>query len=199
MAKIGIVHSMEPSPSSPDGTQPGIQYDARPDTQSDAQSDAQSSGGWLFPVLLAVLLLGLIAFGKWTPNPAPRQQAGPAADWSPSPQPTGETVRLTIDFGNGASKKFAALPWQAGMTVADLLVAAREFRPGVEFVQVGAGEGGFLQSLDGLSNEGASGRNWLYQVDGQHAHRSFCLETIKTGRHILWKFTAELYNDGAGE
>ena len=183
---------MKPSPSSPDGTQPGIQHDGR----SDAHPDTQSSGGWIFPVLLAVLLLGLVAFGKWAPNPTPRQRAGPTADWAPSPQPTGETVRLTIDFGNGARKEFTALPWQVGMTVADLLVAAREFRPGIEFVQVGDGEGGFLRSLDGLSNEGASGRNWLYQVDEQHAHRSFCLEKIEPERHILWKFTAELYNDG---
>ena len=178
---------METTPASPDGT------------QSASQPTGSSTGGWLLPVLLAGLLLGLIAVGKWAPKPVPRQLPGRSADWTPSPQPTGETVSLTIDFGNGATKEFAALPWRVEMTVADLLVAAREFQPGIVFEQVGTGEGGFLRSLDGLANEGAEGRNWLYQVGGQHAHRSFCLETIEPGKHILWKFTAELYNDEASE
>ncbi len=121
------------------------------------------------------------------------------ADWTLSPQPTGETVSLTINFGNGVKKEFEALPYRIEMTVVDLLAAARDFRPGITFTQVGTGESGFLRSLDGLANQGAEGRNWLYQVDGQHAHASFCLEKVGPGGHILWKFTDELYNDGDGE
>jgi hypothetical protein len=139
--------------------------------------------------------LGLVTVAKWTPNqPAPHQPAPSAADWQPSPQPTGETVSLTIDFGNGASKEFAALPWRPEMTVADLLEAARQFRPGLGFKQIGEGASGFLSALDGLANQGAGGRNWIYQVDGRHAHVSFCLEKIEPGMHILWTFTDELYN-----
>lgn len=168
---------MKPTHSSTDGTQ------------------KRGGSSWLFPILLAILLLGLIMFGKRVPDQAPHQPAGPTAAWTPSPQPVGETVSLTIDFGNGAKKEFATLHWQAEMTVADLLVAARNFRPGIQFTQIGTGESGFLSSLDGLVNEGAGGRNWLYQVDGQHAHVSFCLEKIDSGGHVLWSFTDELYND----
>ena len=174
---------MEPKPSSTDGT----------------QTASPNYGAWIFPVLLAILLLGLILAGRWAPDHTLRQQAGPIPAWMPTPQPVGETVRLSIDFGNGAQKEFAALPWTADMTVADLLLAAREFRPSLQFAQIGTGESGFLSSLDGLANEGAGGRNWLYRVDNQHAHVSFCLEKIEPGMHILWKFTTELYNDGAGE
>ena len=175
-----MLHSMEPKPSSPDGTQ---------------TSPQPTGGGWIFPLLLAALLLGLVAVGKQIPKPTPPSQTRSSADWTLSPKPTGETVSLTIDFGNGAQKEFSALPYRAEMTVADLLAAARDFRPGITFTQVGTGESGFLRSLDGLTNQGAEGRNWLYQVDGKHAHASFCLEKLEPGRHILWKFTDELYND----
>jgi len=106
----------------------------------------------------------------------------------------GETVVLSIDFGNGAKKEFAALPWQADMTVADLLEAAQNFQPSIQFTQIGTGERGFLNALDGLANEGAGGRNWLYQVDGQHAHVSFCLEKLEPGGHVLWVYADRLYN-----
>lgn len=158
------------------------------------QQASGGNGGWIFPAFLAVVLLLVFGFTCWVPVQIPARPPGPMADWAPSPQPTGETVELTIDFGNGAKKEFAALPWQSGMTVAGLLEAAREYRPGIDFTQVGAGEGGFLSSLDGLANEGADGRNWLYQVDARHAHVSFCLEKLKPGMHVLWMFTDEIYN-----
>jgi len=161
----------------------------------ETQQASNSNGGWLFPLFLAGILLLLFGFSRWLPGPMPPQQAGLAAHWTPSPLPKHKTVGLTIDFGNGAKKEYAALPWHEKMTVADLLVAAQKFRPGIQFLQVGRGEQGFLSSLGGLANEGAGGRNWLYQVDGRHAHVSFCLEKLVPGMHVLWSFTDERYND----
>jgi len=174
---------MEPQQSSPD------------EPSNETPPHRNKSESWAFPVLLMVLLLALVGLAKWAENlQAPPAPSVAAATWTPAPQPTGQTVRLTIDFGNGAKKEFAALPWQSDMTVADLLVAARQFRPNITFMQLGEGERGFLSSLDGLSNEGAGGRNWLYRVNGKHAHASFCVEKIEPGAHILWTFTDELYN-----
>ncbi len=171
---------METKQSSTDGTEHGT-------------LPAGSGGGtWLFPAFLAIVLLILLAITRWAPDPTPG--AGSPSAWIPSPKPLGQTVSLSIDFGNGATKEFAALPWRAEMTVAELLEVARDYRPGIEFTQIGAGTSGFLGSLDRLANEGAGGRNWIYQVDGQHAHTSFCLEKLVPGRHVLWTFTDERYN-----
>ena len=169
---------METKQSGTDGTQP----------------TPRCSGGWLFPALLAIGLLGLLLITRWTPSQPPLRLTVSPDTWVPTPQPTGETVSLTLDFGNGAKKEFAALPWQGEMTVADLLEQARKFRPGIEFTQVGQGESGFLTALDGLANEGGEGRNWIYRVDGRHANVSFCLEKIEPGTHVLWTFTDEQYN-----
>ena len=166
----------------------------------DGNSGGQKShGGWVFPALLATVLLiaAAIAFGNRQPG---TQGAAPGTigSWTPSERPQGSTAALVIDFGNGARKQFAALPWQAGMTVAQVMEQARKFRPGVEFTQVGEGASGLLTAIDGLKNEGSGGRNWRYRVrdqDGDHfGEVSFCLEPIEPGMSVLWEFAAGDYN-----
>ncbi len=167
--------------------------DATP--QKERAPQTGRGGGWLFAVLLLALLLVLAGFAKWRTNPPAVAPPHFKVGWSPTPLPQGKSVSLTIDFGNGASKEYAALPWQEQMTVAEALTVARDFRPGIHFTQVGEGESGFLSSLDGLANEGAEGRNWLYQVDDQHAHVSYCVRKIEPGAHVLWTFTDQQYNE----
>jgi hypothetical protein len=167
---------MEPRQSSTDGTQP-------------------SGSGWLFPLFLTLVLVAMWGIARQIPQQQPARPTEPATAETWMPAPEGETVGLTIDFGNGVQKRFTALPWQPEMTVADLLSAARQFPPGIRFTQQGEGERGLLVALEGLANEGVAGRNWIYQVDGQHAHSSFCLEKIEPGMHILWTFTDQQYNE----
>jgi hypothetical protein len=165
----------------------------------------ESTGGWMFPALLAVVLLAAVllaaAIGLLNRQAAgPRGGAGVVGDWVPSAEPEGETVSLEIDFGNGARKQFAALPWRAGLTAADLMQEARDFRPGIDYTQVGTGASGLLTSLDGLKNKGASGRNWVYRIvdldgDKRYGEVSFCLQPLEPGMGILWEFATGGYND----
>jgi len=164
----------------------------------EADRKRSSARGWAFPALLAVvvLIVGLVGTRDWQGHSAPttdpsRGGPGLAAAWTPSAPAQGETVSLEIDFGNGAQKRFAALPWQPEMTVAGLLQEARQFRPGIQFRQRGEGAGGFLTGLDGLPNEGAGGKNWKFEVDGEHGRTSFCLQTLLPGAHVLWKFASD--------
>lgn len=150
-----------------------------------------ATGGWIFPALLAaVLVVSAVIALKGRPPGAPAPQ-GPHDTVTPSIPPQGETAALEIDFGNGVRKEFAALAWREGMTVADLLTVASEFRPGVNFTVEGSGGGGFLTSLDGVKNQGGSGRNWRYQVDGRHGEVSFSLQPLTPGARVLWEFTDE--------
>ena len=148
---------------------------------------------WVFPLLLLLVLGALLMVNRWqlTETVSEPPTGTEFASWTPSSLPTGETVRLEIDFGNGAARHFDALPWRAGMTVADVLAAAREFRPGIAFTQIGAGPSGLLIALDGLKNEGNDGRNWLYEVAGLPATESFCLQPVAPGELVRWRFTSE--------
>ncbi|MCH7751799.1 MAG: hypothetical protein IH898_06550 [Planctomycetes bacterium] len=149
----------------------------------------QSHGGWVFPALLAMVLLVSVGIVLGNRQPGP-QSASPetTANWTLSDEPQGSTVALEIDFGNGAKKQFAALPWRTGMTVADLMGQASKFRPGIEFDQHGEGASGLLTAIDGLKNEGSGGRNWRYRVDDRYGEVSFCLQPIEPGMRVLWEF-----------
>ncbi len=120
-------------------------------------------------------------------GPHASQAANADEDWTPTPVPEGETVSLAIDFGNGARRELT-LPWTKNMTIGDLMQAARDFRPAVAFTQKGDGKMAFLTSLEGVRNEGAQGRYWLYSVDGQRGEVSFAVQPLQPGAAVLWEF-----------
>ncbi len=152
--------------------------------------EKKSRGGWAFPALLFVVLVVAAWLGRQESESKATQERGEPATtaWTPSPQAVGETVGLTIDFGNGATKQFAALPWRKGLTIEHLMQLAADYRPGITFSQQGQGEKGLLASIEGLKNQGAGGRNWLYRVNGKHGKMSFCISPLEPGDQVLWGF-----------
>jgi len=90
-------------------------------------------GGWWFPLLLLGIVVGMACLGLMGQDNRPSEAA--VLPGSPAPMPTGKTVRLQVDFGNGATKDFAALAWHEGMTIADLMEQARRFRPQMQYRQ----------------------------------------------------------------
>jgi hypothetical protein len=173
---------MESSVPSPERQSPGSASDAPPESRSLP---------WV--LLLAAVIVGALLAGLrqrsadsgGEPSAKGVEASGPIR---PSPQPTGETASLAIDFGNGVRKEFAALAYRHGMTVGDLMREGRKFRPGLQFTQRGSGAMGFVESLENVANEGGGGRNWLYSVNGQGATRSFDVETLEPGAAVLWEF-----------
>lgn len=145
-------------------------------------------------VLVGALLAALRNRSGGTSAADERAQGSAAAAvapeaWTPSPRPTGETVSLTIDFGNGARREFAALPYKQGMTLGELITQAREFRPPINFTTQGEGDMAFLTSLEGVANEtGASGRYWVYSVDDRRGEVSFAVQSLAAKSEVLWEF-----------
>jgi hypothetical protein len=160
----------------------------------DVRTGGTHSASWKFPLLLLLVLLGIFFWKRGEPVEPQVTSSAAIVPWTPSPRPTGEVVRLEIDFGNGARRVFDAVPYEAEMTVADVLAQAREFRPGITFTHIGAGKGGFLTELEGLKNEGASGRNWRYEVAGTPGTMSFCLQKVAAGDLVRWSFAGENEN-----
>jgi hypothetical protein len=74
------------------------------------------------------------------------------------------------------------------MTVADVMQAARDFRPGVRFSQQGEGDMALLTSLDGVTNDAAIGRFWLYDVDGKPGDVSFAIQKVSPGQPVQWTY-----------
>ncbi len=149
-------------------------------------------GGWIFPALLLVVLAVVFGAGQFGPGDTHLTGTTEATtQWLPTEVPQGKCVGLTIDFGNGVKKQFDALPWRQGMTVELLMQEASRWQPGIFYSQLGEGETGFIESIDGLKNQGFSGRNWKYEVNGKYAETSFCLHPLEPGDRLLWKFAGE--------
>jgi hypothetical protein len=98
-------------------------------------------------------------------------------------------VELVIDYGDGAQKRFTRIPHQDGITALAVLRFAAKHPRGVTLASTGSGSAALVTGIDDLSNEaGASGKNWLYRINGKLADKSCDAYVLSPGDVILWKF-----------
>lgn len=97
-------------------------------------------------------------------------------------------VQLTIDYGDGAQKRFTAVPWKEKMTVLEALQFAKAHPHGVKFESRGKGKITFLTQIDDVKNQAGGGRNWIFYVNDKRAEASFAVTTVPKAGAILWRF-----------
>lgn len=150
---------------------------------STEQSCGRCRPCWLLPLLLGLVFILIVVFRgneqQDLPN-KPQLPANPPATASN----TAEGVHLVIDFGDGPRREFASIPWRSGITVADLLRG----NPDLTVLQKGTGAAAFLTTINGVENQGADGKNWLYEVNGKVGDRSFAIYELRGGDRVLWTF-----------
>jgi hypothetical protein len=167
---------------------------------ADRKSDAKSSSfaadapslrnrRWRLPMMLALLLLVMLLVRSTALQQNSSNHGGSAADNSIA-APTGKTVALAIEFADG-TLQHDYLPWREGMTVENLLAAASHLPKAIQFAQQGSGESALLTEINGAVNEGGTGRNWTYSVNGQQADRSFAIYQLHPDDHVLWTFSTK--------
>ncbi len=76
------------------------------------------------------------------------------------------------------------------MTVADLMAAARQFRPAIRFAQQGSGAQAFLTSLEGVGADPAGVRYWQYRVNDAPANDSFGIHAVNEGDRVEWRYAS---------
>jgi len=118
-----------------------------------------------------------------------------AAGWAvcPAAGSAEETVRLIVDYGDGAAKTIANLPWAKGNTVFDVMKEATSRPHGISFSYTGAGSDAVLTKIDDVQNEGggAEKKNWRYLVNGNYSDRSFASFELQAQDLVVWRFTTE--------
>lgn len=107
----------------------------------------------------------------------PDAQAAPAVD----------TVKLVIDYGDGAELHFPALAWREGITAFDVLTLSQKHPHGVKFRHRGTGAHAKVEQIGDLTNQG-DGKNWIFSVNGKQGEVSSGIHTLKRGDTVLWKF-----------
>jgi len=107
------------------------------------------------------------------------------------PIPTGPvvgTVELTIDYGAaGKSRLTTAVPCSADSTVLSILERAQNIGD-LKYTSSGTGERAFVQSIDGIDNEGAGGSNWIYSVDGETGKIGAGVARVAPQQAVAWSF-----------
>ncbi len=118
-----------------------------------------------------------------------------ATAWATRPVAGGseDTVRLIVDYGDGASKTVANLPWAKGNTILDAMKAATTRPHGISFSYTGSGDSAVLTKIDDVQNQGggAGKRNWQYWANGTYGDRSFAVFEPQAQDTIVWRFTTE--------
>jgi hypothetical protein len=149
----------------------------------------------VFLIALIWAALSLCAGGcreKLSTPPIRQDKAVQGATDGPSASAAalGQVVQLVIDYGDGAQKRFSAIPWRDGMTVLDVLHSAQQSPHGITLTVRGSGEAALLTKLDDQANEesAAGARNWLFYINDHLADKSLGAATVKSGDTILWKF-----------
>jgi hypothetical protein len=103
-------------------------------------------------------------------------------------EPQAQTVKLTIDYGDGVQKTFLNLEWKEKLTVFGALQAAEKHPRGIKVEHSGSGETTFIKAIDDAANEGQGGRNWRYSVNDEGGRTSAGIAELKPGDRILWRF-----------
>lgn len=105
-------------------------------------------------------------------------------------QEPADTVRLTIDYGDGVQKVFTALPWKADLTVLGALEAAARHPRGIKFTHRGSRAEAFVTAIDDVANEGR-GKNWTYLVNDKRATTSAGVCKLAAGDTIVWRYGSQ--------
>jgi hypothetical protein len=106
------------------------------------------------------------------------------------------TVRLVVDYGDGVETHYKAIAWREGLTVLDVLSAAKKHARPLTYSQRGSGRGALITQIGDLANEGggAADKNWMYTINGKAPEIGAGEQTVQPKDVILWKFQVYEYN-----
>jgi hypothetical protein len=158
-------------------------FEFRYDKLANRDSNSACCSWWRLPLLLGLVLLAILLSQGDGIRQAVFKPGSTASTDRGQAQPL-QIVLLTINFGDGRPLLNESSDWHEAMTVGDLL----NTEPRISFVTQGTGAAAFLTQLNGVTNEGTGGRNWVYSVNGKRADRSFAVYELRPNDHVLWTF-----------
>lgn len=120
-------------------------------------------------------------------NPAAEQQNATLEEPKVT-APAKTTVALTIDFADGAQKRYPSVPWKKGMTVLDSLQWASKHPHGIELKSRGKGALAMVLQIDDLKNGGGNGKNWIFYSNEKQGKKSCGAVVVQQGAEILWRY-----------
>jgi hypothetical protein len=98
-------------------------------------------------------------------------------------------ANLVIDFGGGRILNSNPVSMPTGASVFDLLkIAAADKNLKLEYKDYGGDLGVFVESIDQVANDPASGIYWQYWVNNEFAKIGASSYKLKGGETVAWKY-----------
>ena len=97
------------------------------------------------------------------------------------------TVTLEVEYGSEKRMKSIPVVCSPDSTVLLSLERAQNLKK-LKFESRGSGETAFISEIDGVKNEGASGKNWIYRVNDKLGDKSAGVFEVNPGDTISWSF-----------
>lgn len=148
-----------------------------------------ASGRWLVVLLLGAIL-GAMLFVRSPPSSPPEEEIElhiEVMEMIPN-APQGVTLAMEIAGERDLDAPELGFSPSESLTLLDAMRSLARRHQGWKFEYAGRGEKAMLTQLAGKENEGAGGRNWIYQVNGEWAKQSFGAYYPLPGDRVLWKF-----------
>ncbi len=98
------------------------------------------------------------------------------------------TVILEVIGGSSAPKSIDVV-CSPDSTVLMTLERAQQMGE-LKYESIGSGETTFVKAIDGITNEGSDGKNWIYRVNGKLGDKSAGIYTVAPGDRISWSWGA---------
>ena len=135
------------------------------------------------------MLAGLLVLGC---QPADQHTEGDSnaaatAEVESAQTDSNQTAKIVIRLGSDSGPLEIESPVTDEMTVLDLMNQARQ-DGSLAFEYRGSGATVFVQSIQGLANQGAGGHNWIYRVNGQLGDRSIGIARVVAGDQVTWDY-----------
>ena len=112
----------------------------------------------------------------------------------------GDSVAVQIPALADRAAVQEQIPAEAGHTQSVLAYMQAMQKKGlVEFTSSGEGDMVLIESLQGLKNQGATGKNWLYAVDGKLANRGVATMTVAGGQRVQWCYVTYAERESCGK
>lgn len=113
--------------------------------------------------------------------------SGPKIKTSDDPKREIGTVDLVVDFGEEKEPVEVSAVCSEDSTVLSVLERAHNMKK-LDLKFRGKGETAFVESIDGIGNQGAGGKNWIYRVNGKMGDKSAGLFEVDPGDKVSWNY-----------
>jgi hypothetical protein len=104
------------------------------------------------------------------------------------------TVDLFVDFTGERANVKVSVPCSADSTVFQILERASKMGD-LEFDSQGSGGTAFVHAINGVMNQRARGKNWVFRVNDEVAHESCGTFEVSPGDRIEWRFGEDPFED----